>query len=83
MLYRNLKKVVAYQKLSNTCQPAPPAERLSNFPNLDAVKAHVHGKHRLGPESKRVIGHQSTKCYTKYQELIKEGIDCRGRHNSF
>jgi len=34
----------------------------------------MHIKHKQGPKSKQVLNHQSTKCYTKYQELIKEGI---------
>jgi hypothetical protein len=58
----------------NTCQPGPPADRLSIFSDLDAVKAHMHVQHKLGPKSKNVSNHQSTKCYTKYQERIKEGI---------
>jgi len=34
---------------------------------------HVHNK--LGPtKSNKVSNHQSTKCYTNYQELTKEGI---------
>jgi hypothetical protein len=34
----------------------------------------MHVQHELGPGSKKVSNHQSTKCYTKYQTLIKEGI---------
>ena len=37
----------------NTCQPGPPAERFSIFSNLNAVKAHMHVHHKLGPKSKR------------------------------
>jgi ribonuclease HI len=58
----------------NTCQLGPPAERLSIFSDLDAVKAHMHVQHNLGPTSKKVSNHQSTNCYTQCQELIKEGI---------
>jgi hypothetical protein len=59
----------------NTFQPGPPAERFSIFSDLDAVKAHLHIQQKLGPKSKEVSNHhQSTKCYTKCQGLIKESI---------
>jgi len=58
----------------NTCQRRPPAKRFSIFSNLDAVKAHMHVQHKLGLKSKKVSNHQSTKCYTKYQKLIKEAL---------
>ena len=32
-----------------TCQSGPPAERLSIFSDLDAVEAHMHVQHKLGP----------------------------------
>jgi len=67
----------------NTCQPGPPADRLSIFSDIDAVKARMYNQHRLGPKSKKVSSHQSTKCYTKYQELIKEGIVKKDTSNSF
>ena len=39
----------------------------------------MHVQHKLGPKSKKVSNHQSTKCYTKYQELINEkGITEKG-----
>ena len=67
----------------NTCQPGHPAERLSVFSDLDAVKAHMHVQRKLGPtKSKKVSDHQSTKCYIKYQELIKEGIVKKDISNS-
>jgi hypothetical protein len=44
------------------------------FSNLDAVKAHMHIQHKQGLKSRKVSNRQSTKCYTKYQELINEGI---------
>ena len=44
----------------NTCQPGPPAERLSMFSDLDAVKVHMHVQHKLGPKSKKISNHQST-----------------------
>ena len=66
----------------NTCQPGLPADRLSIFSDLDAVKAHMHVQHKLGPKQKKVLSHQSTKCYTKYQELIKEGIVKKDTSNS-
>jgi hypothetical protein len=40
-------------------------------------------QHKLGPNSKKVSNHKSTKCYTKYQELIKEGIVEKDISNSF
>ena len=43
----------------------------------------MHVQHKLGPKSKKVSNHQSTKCYTKYQELIKEGIVEIGISNTF
>jgi hypothetical protein len=58
----------------NTCKPGPPAERLSIFSDCDVVKARMHIQHKLGLKSKKVSNHQSTKYYTNYQELIKEGI---------
>jgi len=67
----------------NTCQPGPPAKRLSIFSDLDAVKAHMHVQHKLGPKSYKVSNHQFTKCYTNYQELIEEGIVEKGISNSF
>jgi hypothetical protein len=42
---------------------------------------HVH--HKLGPKSKKGSNHYSTKCYTKYQELIREGIVEKDISNSF
>ena len=45
----------------NTCQRGPPAERLSIFSDLDAVNAQMHVQHKLGPKSKNVSNHQSTK----------------------
>ena len=65
----------------NTCQRRPPAKRFSIFSNLDALKAHMHIQ--LGLKSKKVSNHQSTKCYPKYQELIKEGIVEKDIINSF
>ena len=35
---------------------------------------HAQLQKLVGPKSKKVSNHQSTKCYTKYLELIKEGI---------
>ena len=35
------------------------------FSDLNAVKAHIHFQHKLGPKSSTVSNHQSTKCYTK------------------
>ena len=35
------------------CQPVPPAERLSLFSDLDAVKAHMHVQLKLGPKLKK------------------------------
>ena len=64
------------------CQPETPEYRLSNF-SVDAVTAHIYVQHKLGPVSKRVSYHQSTKCYTKYQELIKEGIVEENRNKPF
>ena len=58
----------------STCQPGPLTERLSIFSDPNAVKVHMHVQHKLGPNSEKVSNHQSTKCYTKYQELIKEYI---------
>jgi hypothetical protein len=58
----------------NTYQLGPLAERLFIFSDINAVKAHIHVQHKLGPKSKKVKSHQSTKCCIKYQELIKEGI---------
>ena len=66
----------------NTSQPGLPADRLSIFSDLDAVKAYMHVQHKLGPKQKKVLSHQSTKCYTKYQELIKEGIVKKDTSNS-
>jgi hypothetical protein len=66
----------------NTCQPGPPAERLSIFSYLNAVKTHMHVQQKQGLQSKKVSNHQSTKCYTKYQELIKEGIVGKDISNS-
>jgi hypothetical protein len=43
----------------------------------------MHVQHKLGPESKQVLHHQSIECYTKYQELIKEGIVKKDISNSF
>jgi hypothetical protein len=40
-------------------------------------------QHKLGPKLKKVSDHQSTKDYTKYQELIKEGIVEKDISNSF
>jgi hypothetical protein len=37
----------------NTCQTGLPADRLSIFSNLNAVKAHVRVQHKLGPQSKK------------------------------
>ena len=42
----------------------------------------MHVQHKLGPESKQVLHHQSIECYTKYQELIKEGIVKKDISNS-
>ena len=42
----------------NTCQRGPPAERLSIFSDLDAVKAHMHVQHKLGTKPKKVSNHQ-------------------------
>jgi hypothetical protein len=39
-------------------------------------------QHKLGPSSKKVSNHQSTKCYTRYQKLIKEGIVKKNISNS-
>jgi len=48
---------LAYHILSidsiNTCHPGPPEERLFIFSDLDAVTAHMHVQHKLGPKSKR------------------------------
>jgi hypothetical protein len=66
-----------------TCQPRLPADRLSIFSDLNAVKAHKPDQHKLGPKSKKVSNHQSTKCYTKYEELIKEGIVKKNRKIQF
>jgi hypothetical protein len=41
---------------------------------IKAVKGHMHVQQQLGPKLEKASNHQSTKCYTKYQELIKEGI---------
>ena len=30
-------------------------------------------QHKLGPKSEKVPNHQSTKCYTKFQKMIKDG----------
>ena len=38
----------------NTCQRGPPGERTSIFSGLDALKAHMHVQHKLGPKSKKV-----------------------------
>ena len=38
----------------NTCQPGPPVDRLSIVSDLDAVKAHMHVQHKLGPKLKKV-----------------------------
>jgi hypothetical protein len=67
----------------NTCQRRPPPERLSIFSDLNAIKAHMHVQHKLGSKTKKVSNHPSAKCYTKYQELIKEGIVEKDISNSF
>jgi hypothetical protein len=66
-----------------TCQQGPPADRLSIFSDLDAVQTRMHIQHKLGPKSKKVSNHQSTKCYKKYQELIKGGIVKNDTSKSF
>jgi len=43
----------------------------------------MHVQHKLGPKSKKFSNQQSTKCYKKYQELIKEGIVEKDMSNSF
>jgi len=43
----------------------------------------MHDQHKLSSKSKKVLSHQSTKCYTTYQELIKEGIAEKDISNSF
>jgi hypothetical protein len=43
----------------NIYQRGPLAERLSDFLDLDAVKAHMHGPYKLGPKLKKVQNHQS------------------------
>ena len=48
----------------NTCQPGPPADRISILSDLDAVIAHKHAQHKLGPKSKKASNHLSTKYYT-------------------
>jgi len=53
------------------------------FHYLNAVKAHMHVQYKLGPKLKKVSNHLSMKCYTKYQELIKEGIVKKDISNSF
>ena len=58
----------------DTCQPGPPAEKFSISSGLDAVKAHMHVQHKLDSHSKKVSNQLSIKCYTKYQELIRENI---------
>ena len=67
----------------DTYQPGPPVDRLSIFSDLNAVKAHMHVQHKLGPKSKQISNHQSTTCYTIYQELIKQGIFEKDISNSF
>jgi hypothetical protein len=66
----------------DTYQPGPPVDRLSIFSDLNAVKAHIHVQHNLGPKSKQISNHQSTTCYIIYQELIKQGIDKKDASNS-
>jgi hypothetical protein len=74
----------------NTCQPRPPADRLSIFSDLDAVshiahmhvQAHMRVQHKLGPKSKR-FKPSVQKVLHKYQELIKEGIVQKDISKSF
>ena len=58
----------------NNCQSLPPAIRLSISSDLHAVDAHMHVTHKKGLRSKKVLNQQSIKCYTIYQELIKDSI---------
>ena len=37
----------------NTCQPGPPVDR-NKFSDMNAVKAHIHDQHKLGPITKKV-----------------------------
>ena len=68
----------------NICQLGPPAERLSVFWDIDAVKAHMHLQCKLGPKSKKVSNHQSTKCYTKFKiPRTDQGRHCRERHKQY
>jgi hypothetical protein len=43
----------------------------------------MHAQHKQGPESNKVSNHQSTKCYTKYQEPIKKHMIKKDINNSF
>jgi hypothetical protein len=38
----------------------------------------MHVQQKLGPKSRTVTNHRSTKCYRKYQDLIKEGTAEKG-----
>jgi hypothetical protein len=68
-------------EIINTCQLLPSAERLSIFSDFNAFKAH---KHVTQTKSQiKVLNHQSTKHYAKYQELIMEGIVEKDTSNSY
>ena len=72
----------------NTCQPGPPADRLSIFSDLDAVshiahmhvQAHMRVQHKIGPKSKRfqTISPQSATQIPK----TDQGRHCPERHGN-